>query len=368
MKNTRRFSLILVIYVLFSQSCSGSQKKKMDEDSAATAAVKTNLNYKFNDEPHRIDYEKANKLIQNFKDSIRFAINDRYFRVSSLEGKTIFIDSTFKQAFPGDTTFNHHGIRVHFGLNLKSKKLEYYLSPVLFESQVRIGQNNVDTLAFTPIDTAETSNDFDYLQSSVVYKVSDNGKLKEIVFGTADWQKMSEEWSNYKNSYVVGNPSNGVPVGFNSNCTRSIVITNQAIYNMIKDNKLTEINIISCANINQVNNEVRHSVLFSHTNLSEEEVNQLIKKGSLKNWMNDFETNWNEDINNKAVLIKKNINSFKDLTAQELMYLDLQLKNVSKKFFGLSADYAQLCPTRCGKLLGIYDTTEMTFTIKGLSK
>lgn len=368
MKFASNSILVFLICAFFSQSCSGGHKDNQANDSAIAKMAGLAFDYTFNDEPHRITYEKANELIKNFRDSIRLAIGNRYFRMNTLEGKTILIDSTFKQVFQKDTGNTHYGIRVHFGLDLTNKKLEYYLSPVQFESQIRPGQNEVDTLVFEPFDTAETSNNFDYLRNVDVYKVADGGKLKEIVYPSDDWQKMSLEWINYKNAYAVGNPRNGRVTVFNSNCTRSIVITNQALYNMIRDNKLNEINIISCANINDTTGELRHSVLFSHSNLTEEEVNLLIKQGTAINILNQYEANWSEDVSNKAIMPKKNIKSYNDLTVNELMFLELQQKITTKKFFGLSADYAQLCPTRCGRLLGSYDSETKLFTIKGFSK
>ena len=354
------FSVILVSCI--EKSPVGDSTKKN-----AVEIVSVDTLYTFDITPHIINDKETSILINNFRDSIRFKIDGRYLRTNFIEGKVINVNNSFWKVFPRDSIDNRQGIRVHIGLNMDNRSLEYYLSPVKFALQINFGLDGIDTLYFAPEDTAEISDKFEYLESTSVYKVVEGGELKKIDYQSDKWDEMIREWKNYKRAFSSGNVSTNSNRGFNRKSTRSMVIPNQILHAMIDSNQLSEFNVISCAKILETEREVRHSVLFSYNYLTEEEVNQLIKNDAVNSVINKYSAIWSDGKDNKFLKPKRIIKEYKDLSVQELIILNLELGK-GKAFYGLSANYSQLCPTRCGRLLGNFDPQTRLFTIKGFSK
>jgi hypothetical protein len=128
----------------------------------------------------------------------------------------------------------------------------------------------------------------------------------------------------------------------------------------------------------------KHSIALTHSNIRAELNNpprsreeseklrmELTRLSETYSQVGDFK------INNALVDIFKNPDFYKDnksteklvsnLTSGQIMQLNL-LMAPGDRLWGYAANYAQLCPTRCGRLFGSYDSQTRTFALKGYSK
>jgi hypothetical protein len=291
--------ICICITAVFFIRCN-SVNSPENESSVAEASIERSIpEFTFDPTPHVLRYDKAAELAKTFKDSVRFVENNSIYRVNLVEGKFIEIDSTFKSLLINSNNLVQQGLRVHFGFNKKTKSVEYYLSGVIFGETIFKGPNNIDTLAFFPEDTSISGNNLDYLKNVDVYKVNEKRTLDKVDFETAAWDEMVTAWVDYQKCILVGQKqlqSGSRPATFP--ITRSAMIPAQIIQELIQDNSIQYLNIISGGIISD-EGYMRQTVFFTHNSLTEEKTKSLIQNDDFKKRLALKQNAW-EWINEKS--------------------------------------------------------------------
>lgn len=359
MKNRYVLSGIFIPLVI----CSCSGKQTSNQANAATGANERLVaGFSFDTNQHLLTYQDAYQHVDNYCNFIRYR-DAQQQPIPVRKADIRFITtSAFKSAFPKDSEQQRSGIRITMGLNRAESRLEYYFSPVLFHADFQREASD-DALGFEPVDTGSQNNDFDFLRNVPVYHLTEEGNFSRLAYNSQGWNTMKRQWSDYKSSVSFINPVTQDTSAFNPAInTRSIIIPTQVIYNMIESESLEEFRIASCVHI--IENNTQHSVLFSGKLANIEQVNQLISKGTVDELLEQF----NSGCERRTPLLIRKIMKFSDLSIEELAYIDLVINKNSNAAYGMAANYTQLCPTKCSRLLGQLDPLKRIFRLIGMNK
>lgn len=377
--------LLLISALIFSFNFVSCIEKSAVEDSTAKNAAATAgavADYTFDAKQHEIDNEMMNTMIYDFDKHFARSYGGQNNRIIMTQQKVDVAD--FKRMFPNENG-KQEGLRIHLGLN-NGGEMVYYISIVKFDDNVNLVNNTTDEYAldFLPEDNYDVNGNLDYLRNTKAFKLSSSGKLTELI-QTRDYQEMIAHWQNYKQNVKIKSITrdNNLETyrAISSNDARTAVFPLQIIYKLISDNNASIIYIQSGAALDSSNNTYKHSIVISHPNVSVK-VNTLPKSNqeiqSFKEALVRLgymipETNKKH----KLELIKDKIGAEpiettikaleSNLSTTDLMLLNLSLAP-QNAFFGAAADYSQLCPTRCGRLLGTYNASTNLFKIKGFEK
>lgn len=379
---------LVIHFVLISiafYSCGSNTYGDATTASISNAGKKmmNSANYKFDSGVHVLTNDSLLNRKKNFEAHFFKFNEDESVRNMFIQTMQLLDVASLNAAFPkaDEETI---GIRVLFGLN-NNMGLSYYLSLVKFADNVIENGDGYD-LVYKPEDTNSNNLSFDYLKNTRTYKVTLDGKLS-LLSTNADFDLLQREWSNYLNKVTVRSAKNTDVPQFrriSADDTRSLVIPMQIIDELINNQnpKLKTIYIQSYAVADK--GLYKHSVAFLHENIRasfnfnlniKENENKLKKE--LTDLSNKYASFEGFKINSKVKSILDKPDFIKDrnstdelianLSPEQIVELNLALAP-GDQFWGYAADYAQLCPTRCGKLSGSFDAASKLFTIRGFSK
>jgi len=299
---------------------------------------------------HAISYQDVKPLVDKYLQYVRYRVADGATVSRRVDFGLIDIKS-FKKEITPDTNVRR-GVRITLGWNPDENRLQYYFSLLTFD---QLPVNN--RLSFTPADNEPDTNKLSYLKHTPVFMLTPSGVLSRVSPDSADWIRMESYWSKYKESIQIFNAQtnhydNYDRLGF----TRSIIIPVEVLYNLINsDPTQTQLKIVSCLHTN--NNPFQHSVVFSNVDL---DVPKLQNTPSV-DLMTALQTLSPETSQEQFDLFSQGNASA--LSLEALLYLELALNPESSNVYGRAANYAQICPTKCAQLTGIFNAATRIFRI-----
>lgn len=368
MKSSSLF--IILVFTFFLAACGGSPTDKQGKVPEATGE-KPEVGFNFDLAQHEITYAQANVLIDNYCKSVIYAANPQSppVMVSKADFRRINVNA-FKLAFPQDDEENKTAIRITLGLNIPGKRLEYYLSPVIF-GPLQLGDEDEGAVDFSPVDTAKAGT-FDFLKNEAVFHVKGDGSLARLTYESDEWKSMEDYWKAYKSAvFFKGENSAKLTPYIPGKSTRSILIPTQVVYNLIESQKPDMLRLTSVIHFFEKETkdssakEARHSIVFSGNAATQLQIDKQLTSKALADLLQEYNSGCLDEGLPKTI---KKTYQFKDLSPEELAFIDLKLKKNSSELFGMAANYAQLCPAKCLQLVGTFDPTQRVLRLKGMVK